>query len=120
MRISAKIGQMGLLLVSGCSFLEPKTTFGIVSADRPVTSATLKLCRQAFPLAPVDGRWEVSIHVPGDCDGGISAVMSGGTSIFCQVGYVTGGDGSTWLFDIKDDACHSHVTYGETVDRNVD
>lgn len=114
MRCPPPISQIGVLLLSGCSLLEPKSTFEIESADRPVKSATLKLCRQTFSMANVGERWVVSIHVPGDCDGGVSAVMSDGKNVFCLVDYVTGGDGSERLFNIKNDVCQSTITYGES------
>lgn len=105
--------QLGVLLLSGCSFLEPRSTFQIASADRPVKSASLKLCKQTFPLTDMDGRWQTSINVPGDCHGGVSAIMSDGKHTFCPVGYVTVGDGSNWFFTIKGDGCRSRVTYGD-------
>jgi len=104
--------QVGVLLLSGCSFREPRSTFQIASADRPVKSASLKLCKQTFPLTAMSERWQTSINVPGDCHGGISAIMNDGKRIFCPVGYVTVGDGSNWFFTIKGDDCRSRVTFG--------
>ncbi|MDN4633729.1 hypothetical protein QCD71_19595 [Sphingomonas sp. PsM26] len=105
--------QLGVLLLSGCSFLEPRSTFQIASADRPVKSAFLQLCKQAFALTNRDGRWQTSIKVPGDCHGGISVTMSDRRRIFCSIGYVTVNDGSHWFFTIKGDGCRSRVTYGD-------
>lgn len=113
MKVSAVISRIGVLLLSGCSLFGPQSTFQIASADRPVKSASLKLCQQTFSLANTDGGWRTTIHVPGDCDGGISAVMSDGSSVFCPVGYVTSDLGSNWFFAIKGDDCRPSVTFGD-------
>ena len=109
----AAISPLWALLLSGCSLLEPRSTFEISSFDRPVMSASLKLCQHTFPLIDNAGRWQATINVPGDCHGGVSAVMSDGKHIFCSVGYVTVGDGSIWHFAIEGDGCRSDVTYGD-------
>ncbi|TPG53857.1 hypothetical protein EAH76_03850 [Sphingomonas glacialis] len=118
MKVIFAIGQFGLLILSGCSFLEPRSTFQITSVDRSVKSASLKLCKQTFSLTHVDSRWQTTIHVPGDCDGGVATIMNDGRIVFCPIGYVTGGDGSNWQFTIKGDVCRPLVTYGDASSGN--
>jgi hypothetical protein len=103
--------QLCVSLLCGCNSIEPKTTFRIVSTDRPVKSAVLKLCGHDFPLAEANGMWEASVHTPGDCDGGVDAAMVDGSSVFCKVGYVTNGLEDTWSFRIQEYACAVKVTY---------
>ena len=114
MKGSVAISRLCVLLSSGCSLLEPQSTFEISSFDRPVKSASLKLCQQNFPLVDKAGRWQTTIGIPGDCDGGVSVVMSDGKHIFCPIGYVTVGEGSIWHFAIKGDECQSDVIYRDT------
>jgi len=113
MKVFFAIGQFGVLMLCGCSLLEPRSTFQITSVDRSIKSASLKLCKRTFPLSYMDSRWQSTIHVPGDCDGGVTTVMSDGRIVFCPVGYVTGGERSNWRFTIKGDVCQSSVTYGD-------
>ncbi len=105
--------QLGVLLLSGCGHIEPRSTFQIASTDSRVKSASLKLCEQTFPLTEMSGRWQTSVIVPGDCHGGVSAIISDGKRIFCPVGYVTVGNGTNWFFTIKGDGCLSGVTSGD-------
>jgi hypothetical protein len=117
MKISATISQIGLAVLSGCGLAQPKSTFRIISTDRPVKSAILQLCQKTFPLVVVDGHWEASVRVP-DCHGGVTAMMTDGSRVFCPIGYVTTGDGSTWLFTIKRYECRSDLTFPDMDRRN--
>jgi hypothetical protein len=119
MRIIAAISLTGLVLLGGCDYLTAKATFQISSADRPVKSATLELCERSFPLAVQGSQWGVSIRVPGDCHGGVTATMADGTSVFCGIGYTTHGVGETWLFDIQKGSCKARIIFPQTADGNA-
>ena len=116
MRIIAAISLTGLVLLGGCDYLTAKSAFQISSADRPVKSATLELCERSFLLAVQGSQWGVSIRVPGDCNGGVTATMADGTSVFCEIGYTTHGLRETWLFDIQKDSCKARIIFPRTAD----
>jgi len=117
MRSFTKIGSLGFVALGGCNLLDPPTAFEMASSDRPVQSASLNLCHKIFPLVEQNGRWAVSVHIPGDCDGNLSARLNDGRTVVCPIGYVTVGEGARWLFSIKQGACRSDVLYGNTASR---
>jgi len=93
--------------------LTPKTMFAIASSDRPVRSANLRLCRDNYPFAYADGRWEVSVLVTEeDCDNVVSVLLQNGSRIHCSVDYVTGEGFPTEMhFHIKQASCETESVH---------
>jgi hypothetical protein len=105
------ISILTLTLLTACDRFVPPWTFAIVKTDRPVASATLKLCNRTVPLSFVGGQFKTSMRYAADCDGGVTVLFKEGPSVFCAVGYVSGGDASDWRFVIAGDQCESRVSY---------